>query len=194
MKFLKLGVFLCVLLLFTAPANALLIDPADPSLIINEDYFTGNENDMRDIRDAIGEIFESLGLDLDPKEPLYKSEVDDGSEEGPLAGSYDTKYFDEPDDPSAATIRYVGGQYVGSPAWLLVKDGDQIPAWYLFDLTALGWDGMEDLVLEGFWPNQGAISNVSLYGTVPEPATMLLLGTGLIGLAGLGRKKFFKKS
>jgi hypothetical protein len=38
-----------------------------------------------------------------------------------------------------------------------------------------------------------ATESDTINSAIPEPATMLLLGSGLIGLAGYGRKKFFKK-
>ncbi len=50
---------------------------------------------------------------------------------------------------------------------------------------------------DGWWgltASLAGIDNVSVTAgaPVPEPATMLLLGTGLLGLGGFGRKRFFK--
>jgi hypothetical protein len=39
----------------------------------------------------------------------------------------------------------------------------------------------------------GPVESAITRSSIPEPAQMLLLGIGLVGLAGYGRKKIYKK-
>ena len=132
---------------------------------------------------------------FDSTNELYKSNEDgdaigdDGTEPGTWFWEYTTEFSNPVGDPSDATISLDQGSAMNSPGWLLVKDGNNAPVWYLFDIS--GWDGMMDIVLTGFWPDKGGISNVSIYTAVPEPGTLALLGIGLLGaaLSTLSRRK-----
>ncbi len=190
----KTGILALIALLgATGFCHALAITPS--SGVLNSTRWEGNENGQA----AIDTVLDGIVTDITDHE-LYKANVGDEDnpatvEEGPLAPNYATTFANPPLDPAEATITHTGGAFVGPTAYLLVKGGAPptvSPHWYFYNLTALGWNGTETLELSGFWPNQGAISHVTLYGgrgtSVPDGgSSVALLGAVLLGFAPLRR-------
>jgi hypothetical protein len=167
--------------------SGLSITPADLFFSIDGDNsayeygvaLTGNE------KMAVGGLYEDLKV---------KTSYDYFKDKGGYL--YGGRYGQTGDDWTLAPIPPVAitaGSLLstGSVAWNDITGTDPN---YRIDvrvaLASLGDITSFDVIYSG-----STCANDVIQGSapVPEPATMLLLGSGLIGLTGVGRRKFFKK-
>ncbi len=148
------------------------------SISFAAEYLWGEPNSLNSLNvylasgatqpDVILESFLFTGLSSDPM--IYSA--DSLTHPGLSAG---TKYWFVFSPAYQTTIAWIeGNDYI--PPDHLISSGD---SWQ----PQAGFLGQMAFSVEG----------TPTAAPVPEPATMLLLGSGLIGLAGYGRKKLFKK-
>lgn len=175
-------------------AYALNITPAGPGLVAT---VTGPPAPALDADDLKGMLNLNFNLGSVYKQDVPVLATPPYNESGNAAAFYSTLFNA---DFSGGTISWdVNAMYyIACPdCYLVVKDGNQDPYVYVFNLG--NWDGKQTINLSGFWPGPGSISYVEIFnnasgggGTVamiPEADTyaMLLAGLGLVGFAARRR-------
>jgi hypothetical protein len=182
MRFLKLSLLvLCGLLLFSGSALALSVGGEDVGSL---DTVRAFANVSSAYAAQLAWIQSVLGDDY------FFSEGDKYN----TTGSW-TAVDQDPD--------YYALELNGTPEYYFIKLGTggsdiQYNHWLYTNLADLNWAVVEG---PGVW---GTTSNIDILrishigevggSPVPEPATALLLGVGLAGLVGFGRKKFQKSN
>lgn len=138
---------------------------------------------------------------------MYLSSELDGNELTSIAEwSFEgAPYEDEISYSDSDDIEFGGWANTGIDSITFSIVGDAMPSYLAFDLRMHVYDsdgnrntfagsGMADYIHIGALGETSGEEDFKIPAPVPEPATILLFGAGLLGLAAYGRKKGIKRS
>jgi hypothetical protein len=131
------------------------------------------------------DVSDNVALIPGTSTPVSVNNVNGGDPFG-AANASNPEYYNnnDPSDPEAVyPFEYDGFTDVFVATMLGLTPGQT------YHLTLAIADAGDFVLDSGVFIQAGSFSDVS---PIPEPSTMLLIGTGLIGLAGLSRRKFKK--
>lgn len=106
-----------------------------------------------------------------------------------------TVYGPDPDEHYATIVNIddtLPTTWTGIDNNILRSDWYLISGTFTIGAADLG-AGLLNIYLQSYEGLSWVVVDDAFVKSVPEPATMLLLGSGFLGLAVVGRKKFFKK-
>ena len=209
--FLILGMTFFILIGMTNGASAYYFGVEDFSTVNGTDYVYGRPNlgtdpdpstdlqglylgtvyDANDDIDILKDFLTSIGYSEEEitlygksdASTLWTPDTQTIDDHGIVSGTWQTYPVESPPNPDVVDL-------------IIVKGGNDFSVHQYDPAASSGTWNIGYLDEAGKSGKPPAVSHVSAYlgniTPVPEPATMLLFGTGILGIAALGRKKFIR--